>query len=359
MVVYTFIVLVSTFLMYYAQKHRGNILGKVNYIIVLALLILFGGLRNKSVGTDSGNYKGMYESYNNISFFEEKKSTIEIGFIYLIKICQLFTNEYYILFLSVSAIFTFLFLQLIKKHSYNYTISIFVFICLGIYMTYFNAQRQAIAIAFFSLSLFYVYHRKLFIYLIFIFIGYLFHKSILILLPFYFILNIKYDLRKFILILIVSSFTFVILGKFLVSSENDELARYANYVDRGATGGFMLGLFYTIISIILIIVRENMIKDKFELIEEYEFYLKLCLFSSFIYLIVIFTGSDVNFIRMTVYFSLGYILIWPIVFKYFSKIKKKYLLFSLIFIIVHLAFMYVLLAKMANLIPYSLNTEIF
>jgi len=359
MVAHFLILIISCFCIYYADRYKDSFLGTINLMIVCGVLIIFGGLRDKSVGTDSGNYVRIYKSYKNLEFFKFPKTTIERGFVILQKIGHLISDKYVTIFMLVAIVNVAIYMLIIRKFSYHYLISVIVFITLGTYSTYFNAARQSLAISIFALSLYYVYHKKILSFLILVCIGFFFHQSIIILLPFYFLINIKYDLKKFIAILIGSSVLFVLAGKYLLAIDNSDFNRYTVYVNRGATGGYLLCLFYTVISAFFIYIREDMVKNKFPALKEFEFYLKLCLFSTIIYIIVVITGSDVNFIRMTVYFAPGYILIWPLIYLYLKTNKINTGLFVSVFIVMHTLFFYVMLDKMANLVPYKLNTEIF
>jgi len=359
MLIYFVILVLCCFFIYIADYYKNEIAGKGFYALTILVLVFFGGLRNRTVGTDSNNYAEIYKTFAGVGFFQEANSTLEIGFQYLMKFTHLISDSYTAMFLFISFLFVIVFIILIKKFSYNNSISLFVFITLGKYMIYFNAARQSLAVAFFTISIYYIYRKKIFPFLVLVMIGSLFHKSILILLPFYYLLNIKYNLRNFIWILIVSSVVFVVGGKLMLDLQSTSLEKYSGYIDRDAKGGGLLCVFYSIISIFFIIVREQMVMHGFKLIKVYDFYLKLCLFSTMIYVIVVITGSDVNMIRMTAYFSLGYILIWPIVFLYIKAMKYDFNEFLYGFVVVHLLFLYVMLSKMGSLIPYQLSTEIF
>ena len=85
----------------------------------------------------------------------------------------------------------------------------------------------------------------------------------------------------------------------------------------------------------------------------HDIYLNLCIFSSLVYLVVITTGADVNFIRFTLFFTMGYILIWPIILK--NHPSSNQLIFKISFYSIHILFLYIYLQKMSDLIPYEVN----
>ena len=116
----------------------------------------------------------------------------------------------------------------------------------------------------------------------------------------------------------------------------------------------ILTLFFFIMSLLFIFLRSKIVKSK---LYEYDIYLNMCIFSSIIYLVVALTGSDVNFLRLTLYFSMGYILIWPIIFRSVPIFKKTIIRFA--FVTIHLMFYFFYIFKMSNLNPYIVNDLLF
>ena len=114
----------------------------------------------------------------------------------------------------------------------------------------------------------------------------------------------------------------------------------------------------TIIDKLLIMHKQYPIYKDLEPSKLYEFdiYLNMCVFSSLIYLVVAITGTDVNFLRLTLYFSMGYILIWPIIFGSVPIFKKN--IIKLSFVIIHLVFYFFYIYKFSNLNPYIFNNLI-
>ena len=168
--------------------------------------------------------------------------------------------------------------------------------------------------------------------------------------PFYFILVLPYSLRNLLLFTVVGFFSFYFLSTILGFLSPEVESRYAIYEDRGATGGFLLATFFILVSIFLIVLRPQISEEKMYL---FDVYLNLTVFTAIVYLVVILTGSDVNFIRITNYFAIGFVLIWPIVFedvKFFKQPAARFLVIA-----VHLAYLTIYLGKMSNLIPYTVN----
>ena len=132
---------------------------------------------------------------------------------------------------------------------------------------------------------------------------------------------------------------------------NDSIEdRYSVYETRNAAGAYALTFFYLINTIFLVYLK-NRISILY--LKEYTFFLNLCILHTLIYIVVQFTGIDINLVRLASYFQLGFILIYPIVFKE-SKIFKD-LFPRILFLGLHILFYYVYLGKMSNLVPYTFN----
>lgn len=109
-------------------------------------------------------------------------------------------------------------------------------ICFGTYFMWMNGIRQSIALMFFLLSISYAVNKKPYKFLLCIFIGYLFHKSILLILPLYFLFASNKELFPSIktqLLLVVIS---IIIGNIgimsLVSSYINDFAVFIGYGDQ-------------------------------------------------------------------------------------------------------------------------------
>jgi hypothetical protein len=279
---------------------------------------------------------------------------LEIGFVYLQKIALFISSDYWSILLVIALFSVVIYVYTIQKLSQNIRLSIFLFVTLAIYLFFFNGARQGLAISIASISIIYLTRKKITGFIFCIILASFFHRTALIMLPFYFILRRPFNKTNLILYIIVGFLSFTLISK-ITSLFDDEVAvRYDVYKTRGARGGELLSFFYIGITIFLISIRKRIYKSNLKL---YDTYLNLCLFSSIIYLVVLITESDVNFIRLTNYFSLGFVLIWPIVFKDTNLFKHQSIKMS--FILIHLLFYGFFIFKMADLNPYVLNSNIF
>jgi transmembrane protein EpsG len=351
MILYFILLAFIMLLLFTPEKNKGSKSSDVGIYVSVILLTLFAGLRNRSVGTDTGNYVYYFETRSEGIF---ATTNIEMGFLLLEAIAGFISSNYWSLLTVIAFVCATAYTYLIKKVSVNASLSFFLYITLGSYLFFFNGARQGIAGSILAIALVFLIRRKLFWFVFWVLIASLFHRTVLIMLPFYYILTLKYSTGRMI-VFSVASFIGLSFLSFFVSFFDDGVAeRYGAYIDRGATGGFLLGLFFTVISLLLIYLRNRIPK---EIQKIYDVYLNLCVFNSLIYLVVIVLGVDVNFLRFSQYFLAGYVLIWPLIFKYTPLGKDR--VFKYVFFMAHLGFYTVYLSKMSRMIPFMFNLELF
>ena len=160
-------------------------------IPVIAFILVFG-LRY-SVGIDWENYREIYEEeLFGMTFKEMLETRYEIGFLSIVYLCYIFQLPTYMLFVCLAAIqIIFLYLALKEDHGVlPYVYLAFIFSGIAIF-GFCNVMRQNIAFCIFLYALKFVRDRKFIHYVLFYALAFCFHKSVIILLPCYFIWSIK------------------------------------------------------------------------------------------------------------------------------------------------------------------------
>ncbi|RLA64165.1 MAG: hypothetical protein DRQ78_06260 [Epsilonproteobacteria bacterium] len=345
MIPYFILLLVVVVLSLIAKKARNDkTLYRSVIFSIFLVLVLFAGLRDESVGTDTNNYIGMFQS-------DRVYSSLEIGYLLLQEITKLFSSEYWVLLTIIAIIVLFFYLKTILILSGNYTVSLFVFMTLATYLFFFNGARQGIAAAIFSFSIIAVVNKDYKRYYLWIAVAFLFHKSVLVTLPFYYLLRKKYSFKNLGILIVSLSFMILLFSQLLTLLPDTMTSRYSQYVDRGQRGGELLTIFHMIILSYFIFMRQYISRSQKNI---YDIYLNMVTIFTLIFVMVSLAGLDVNLLRMSLYFSLGSILIWPIIFKTIRKKLKP--LVMLFFIIGHLMFFYIYIGKMSDLYPFSFNS---
>lgn len=352
MISYFILLFVVIALALIAKRVKNNkLLYNIVVFSIFLILVLFAGLRDRSVGTDTGNYIYYFQldKTMNEGIFESTNS-LEIGYDVLQKTARIFSDEYWILLTFIAIITVFFYFKTILVLSKNYAVSIFVFISLATYLFFFNGARQGIAAAIFSFAIVAVVNKDYKRYYLWIAVAFLFHKSVLVTLPFYYLLRKKYSLKNlaillFSLLLVVSFFS-----QILALLPDQMSLKYSRYLGTDDTGGKLLTVFYALILLFFIFMRPYISRTQKDI---YDIYLNMATIFTLIYITISILGLDVSILRLSLYFSLGSILIWPIIFKAITK--KIRLLLILFFTIGHLFFFYTYIGKIADLSPFYFN----
>lgn len=219
---------------------------KVFCIIACITAILLSGLRHIHVGVDTYNYWGMFERCKDIAWADMLMGFLpsrffsvrtENGLLFVMKLFQLFSGSFR-LFLIAFAIFVNIpIFKLIYRESKHILVSTLVY--MSVYWAFVSTTglRQTVSIivmCFFGLNS--IRQRNLKRFLLCVFIAFLFHKSSLVFLPFYFLSNIRMTQQSIsvsvVVILIVAIFRSRFADALLSFQE-----WYEHYAEQYATAG--------------------------------------------------------------------------------------------------------------------------
>lgn len=247
------------------SKNKQKVLSIITAILGITIPILVCGLRY-GVGTDFFNYQEWFTYYLTEPISLEKR---DFGFSFMIKIIQLFSTNSQALFLISAIIINVLVMKFIKENTKSYELSYFLFIALYFYFSTFNITRQWIAISIVLFSLKFAYERKLVKYIIGLLIATTFHTTAILMLPIYFIINMKLNLKNIITLI---SIVFIIIGSFetIINLSGTMLgigntSHYLMYFEEGVDGGGANGYAYFIIGTLallaILLVKNKYISD--------------------------------------------------------------------------------------------------
>ena len=183
---------------------------KIFVIIVCIQWILISGLRANSVGADTVNYMTLFEEHRNwswpkvltglftnfLSSAGSGTSDYEPGYILLEKIIGSFTSNQVLYKMIIAIIFMSAFGYYIYHNSVDPCLSFVIYDGLFYNMFSLTGYRQTVSVA---IAVLYGYKfiksRKLIPFIVTVLVAALFHRSILIMLPFYFLANKKQTIR--------------------------------------------------------------------------------------------------------------------------------------------------------------------
>lgn len=198
MIVYVTVSVLIVFLLLSATvpafKPYEKLLVSFSFIIIW-IIVSF----SNNVGPDYESYKFMYDSMND-NFFLQEYLFREIG--YLFRVNNLSFSTFYFF---LTSIYIFCIYRVFVRYRNFPVLNLLIFIIMpyGLIEGGFNYLRQNMAVALFYLSLLYAFRNQFFRYSAFNFVGFLFHKSALILIPIYFLLKTKLSTRRSISIFIL------------------------------------------------------------------------------------------------------------------------------------------------------------
>lgn len=343
---YLFIISLVMFWIYFEKIT----LNRKAFWIPFFLLSVFAGIRNRSVGTDTGAYVALFEINLDPKYYDFN-SNVEIGYQFFEYILLNLTHNYYWLFLLTAFFIVYSFLLIIKKYSINYFLSVFVYITLGVYTFFFNGLRQGIAIAICFLALPYLINKNFLKYLLFVFFASFFHISAWVMLPFYFLVHANFKLQYKVL----SSFLFsLFVSGLLISYLAQDNIRYEAYTEvSDSAGGYIMLLFYLFFAIVIYFLgrRERLVNNEYKVFEQ----IYLC--GLFFVIPITFLGTSASGPqRVLNYFIPMLVFLIPFIV---SKLKYNFVKFIFYFCLV--IFFYVTTMRFSSLTPYLINPvfEIF
>jgi hypothetical protein len=322
---------------YYAKTNKRKFFV---LIIILGLLVLFGGFR-ENVGVDTISYIRIFDTIS--SFGKNYQESIkglryEIGFIYLVSFIKtLGFLKVYSLF-SIIILFNYiLYFFSLKKFSPHFEISLFLLIVFYFFVRDMGILRQAIATSITIFSIIFIIDKKPYLFFLFTIFGSLFHVSALIFLPAYLIGNLRLSKNKlyiviglgFLLSLISTqfknnlfySFTNFELPFFNEPQYGESLSLFSFTFIRRAVPIFLLFIFYDKII--------NKIKYSNHLINLY--------FFGFFFALV-FSDIVIYVTRLAAYYLTLEIIIYSYIFV---VIKDRSLRFIFLFLLLLVALYYI------------------
>lgn len=317
-IIYSFLLFLSLFC-FKMQNSTQLICNKnsifYSYIFIIAYTLIIG-LRY-DVGVDYLLYKEtyLYSTYPNAGFIAENNwGTFEWGFSAFIWLFTRLHFHYCSLFLLI-AFLQVIFLYIFSKRYAFMSVWIFYFYMTS--STFFdslNIMRQSTAFFMFLCCLKYIEEKKLIAYLLSIACIWLFHRSIIIMLPFYFVANYKLFPQKWITAsLIIISFLLskpindliwgqifpqinVLLSGFSDASyleQRDDLTLGVSSKSLGLANYIMLFIDLTVIFYI------NNLRLYYKKITNIEVYYNLYIIGAFIYYLC---NSSIALVRLNFYF---------------------------------------------------------
>ncbi|NLG92044.1 MAG: EpsG family protein [Clostridiales bacterium] len=169
-------------------------------MIVSVAMIVMSYLRADTVGIDYIQYADYFKQVRNggWSFLisDANGYRVEPGYSLLNYFVSLFTGDVHIFMLFVSILTVGLTAVLLYKYSPVPWVGMFVFASFGFFGNSLSFLRQSIAIAIFLYAINFLKKKKLIPYILIVLLAASFHKSIIIMIPVYFLAHIKVNWKS-------------------------------------------------------------------------------------------------------------------------------------------------------------------
>lgn len=187
------------------MKYKKNIAKIVYLVFVGIVLIIIAGFRG-DFNSDYVGYETIFNfhnQFNDLGSLLNYKYKTEIGYVIFNWLIGRFTDNAIWVFVLSSTIIIVLYFNEIRKHSSNICLSVLLFVTIGGYYISFNIMRQILSAAIVFAGSVYIYKGKKWSYFAVVLFASLFHLSALIMIPFYYILNFKFNYKKLAVTLIL------------------------------------------------------------------------------------------------------------------------------------------------------------
>lgn len=317
---------------------------KFKLAVSFLLLLIIGGFRDVSVGTDTKNYAMLFDSYgSDVSMMYHATEPLFLLIQFLV---AKMGGGYEIMLLIIMAVILgtiHFYAHLVSKSSLYVILSFFL---LYFYFYSFNTMRQYMGMGFCLIAFYYLSKKKVKRYFLFIFIAFLFHATALVGLFAYILNKIKLNKKKQILLLSITfvvgltpivqqgmAFTLHFLPEYL----------YQYILESEKTGaGFPFSRFLlTSYAIALVaLLKEKALNVKLLM-------LGICLLNLFDFQPVI--G------RIAQYFTIIQIAIIPNISVLIKRKKNAKALKIASYIYMFVVWIYLLLNNVAEIVPYKMN----
>jgi hypothetical protein len=341
-----------TVITYLGRRSGQRLARRISLVVVGCSLVLFAGLRDRFIGTDTGTYIRHFHASESIDIVKERE---DWGYYLLSWFSRTLSESYAVLLLLIALVVVVCYMTTIIRVVRRYETAIYLFVALSVYTFFFNGARQGIAAAICFLAIPFLLERKLWPYLALVAVAATFHRTALIALPLYWIASAQVGWKRLAALGVATVLTIVFLSVFVGFAANLLSDKYAQYAVVGDGGG-EVWVSYLVGQGALLYWFKSIVPDR------RDWYARLLN----IYLVglvpavasIVSSVDPSGILRLHLYFSPVAILMWPMVFERFGTTPLRGLL-GLGFGGVTFAFFFLTTSTFSGLAPYRLNTSIF
>lgn len=232
------------------RKVFNNTKGKLICILIGIQLFVISAIR-VDTGFDFDDYKNIFLEISNLSIKDFLTFPIEKGYELLNAIIAVFTQNFQWVVIITSFLTIFLLTIVIYQYSKYYTLSFLLYIPFFYFFTL-SGIRQGLALSISLISFRFLKEKKFFKYLLVILLAASFHYTALVMIPAYFVLNIKLDWKRMSVIGALAFLVYLFTEKiFLLMTRL--IPKYAGYGTEAGIEQYLNGQSWKSMAICLLI----------------------------------------------------------------------------------------------------------
>lgn len=336
-----------------SRKYFGTANRPLFLILLIIVLLLFSGLRNKMVGTDTNGYCGRFKELSDLSSYEQANIYAQYrsdpGFYIFTWAFTKVINNQQIWVACVSALYIIGIALVCFWESPDYAFSMMYVYCMGLFFFSMTGLRQTVATGFVLISYYFVIRRRFFPFLLLILIAAQMHKSALVFLIIYPFANIKTGWAR--LLLVIAFFILVLafrntIGSWIIEYLPEEIVDeritgYMKSTTQYTASGFIIQLF---MYVFCMRYHDAVVGD----IPHRETLYNLAFFS------LVFQAAAMSiaeFFRLSMYFNWTFMVLIPICMQY-EPDQRNYEFVRVMIVIAFVAYFFYSTLDSCGIVPY-------
>lgn len=355
--------LILIYFVYFLTRNMGRNIDKSDNIflfISFLAVFLFCALRDYTVGRDIPGYKDVYESSANYGWMDTTWIYMESGYIFLMKLCNSLGMSFRLFFCLIYAIMIYPVYKTIKHYSIDPLLSVIIFVCYQYLIFDMTGIRQGLAASICLLALPFAQRQKKKDWIIFVAIVIIatsIHKSSIVFCAVPFILNLKYNIKTFILMTFAIILAQFFQGQALIILREEGLTSLV--FESSALMGWSL-VFLVLLVLFLMFTANVLSKRKLNTNDKDSAMLNLKQYTLLMIVSIIvtllFNGSTL--LRSTMFYTLFMICSIPnAISVYHRSIQPSLKIIFHVLMIYILYFLY-LIPNNFDLVPYKIGADL-
>lgn len=231
MMIYYLLIISLLILGYYLCEFKKSDKNILIFLGISSILLIAISTLRYSIGFDYFSYDSLFKKISMLNFKEitTQYKNLFLIYAYMNKLVSLMGGNYISFLLIVNTIITTIIMWFIYNYSKMAWISIFIYITFQFFAHSMNLFRQSIAATLFLIAYPLILKRKFILYTILILFISSIHMSALILIPLYFLINIRFNYKSMIMITFIAFLIYIFdeqIFNIIINHIHPNFARY-------------------------------------------------------------------------------------------------------------------------------------